>query len=70
MPCVAATDYIRALPRMIASWIPGPFVALGTDSFGFSERREILREHFKVDANSIAEIVLKVHQKGLDDREL
>jgi pyruvate dehydrogenase E1 component len=40
---------------MIASWLPGPFVALGTDGFGMSERREDLRAHFKVDAESIAE---------------
>jgi pyruvate dehydrogenase E1 component len=54
-PCIAATDYVRALPRMIASWVPGSFVALGTDGFGLSERREVLRRHFRVDAAAIAE---------------
>ena len=53
-PCIAATDYVRALPRMIASWVPGSFIALGTDGFGLSERREVLRRHFRVDAAAIA----------------
>ena len=55
VPSVGATDYVRAVPRMIASWINGPFTALGTDGFGKSERRSALRAHFKVDAASIAD---------------
>ena len=60
VPTVAATDYVRALPRMIASWMPGAFMALGTDGFGMSERRSDLRAHFKVDAASIADVARKV----------
>lgn len=59
VPILAATDYVRALPRMIASWINGPFTALGTDGFGMSERRSDLRAHFKVDAASIADAARK-----------
>ena len=55
VPTVAASDYVRTLPRMIASWVPGPMVALGTDGFGMSERREALRAHFQIDAHAIAE---------------
>jgi len=55
IPALAVTDYMTALPRMIASWMPGPYTALGTDGFGMSERREDLRAHFRVDAASIAE---------------
>ena len=55
VPTVAASDYVRTLPRMIASWVPGPLVALGTDGFGMSERREALRAHFRIDAHAIAE---------------
>ena len=54
VPTVAATDYVRALPRMIATRIPGPYTVLGTDGFGLSEGRELLREHFGVDASTIA----------------
>ena len=60
VPIVAATDYVRALPRMIASWITGPFTALGTDGFGMSERRSDLRAHFKVDAASIADVARRL----------
>ena len=60
VPIVAATDYVRALPRMISSWVPGRFVALGTDGFGLSERREALRAHFKVDSASIADATRKL----------
>ena len=60
MPIVAATDYVRALPRMIASWINGPFMALGNDSFGTSKRRSDLRAHLKVDAAFIANAARKM----------
>jgi pyruvate dehydrogenase E1 component len=55
VPTVAASDYVRTLPRMIASWLPGPLMALGTDGFGMSERREALRAHFRIDARAIAD---------------
>jgi len=31
---VAATDYVRAYPSIIAPFVGGDFVALGTDGFG------------------------------------
>lgn len=54
MPVIAASDYVRALPQMIAPWIEGRFVALGTDGFGRSGTRSQLRAFFEVDAPSIA----------------
>ena len=59
VPTVAATDYVRALPRMIASWMNGPFTVLGTDGFGMSERRSGCA-HFKVDGASIADAARKL----------
>ncbi|MFC6979211.1 transketolase-like TK C-terminal-containing protein [Microbulbifer taiwanensis] len=53
-PIVACTDYMRALPASIARWVPGHFVALGTDGFGVCESRQDLRKYFEVDAASIA----------------
>ncbi len=50
---VAATDYVKALPLSVATYFPGPFVALGTDGFGVSETRKSLRDHFEVDAKHI-----------------
>ncbi len=51
---VAASDYMKALPRMIAPWVPGPYTVLGTDGFGLSESRECLRDHFEVSGEWIA----------------
>ena len=51
---VAASDYMKLLPRMIAPWIPGPYTVLGTDGFGLSESRECLRDYFEVSGEWIA----------------
>jgi pyruvate dehydrogenase E1 component len=53
-PIVAATDYVRAWPQLIASYVDAPFVALGTDGFGRSDTRSALRGHFEVDRHHIA----------------
>jgi len=52
-PIVAATDYVRAYPQLIASYVTGRFVALGTDGFGRSDTRQALRSFFEVDRNHI-----------------
>jgi pyruvate dehydrogenase E1 component len=52
-PIVAATDYVRAYPQLIASYVAAPFVALGTDGFGRSDTRARLRNFFGVDRNHI-----------------
>jgi pyruvate dehydrogenase E1 component len=53
-PIVAVTDYMRAVPEMIAKWFPNRFLALGTDGFGRSDSRPALRRHFEVDAEHTA----------------
>src|SRR5205823_10900313 len=50
---VAASDYVRQVPEMIARWVPGGLYPLGTDGFGRSETRGALRRHFEVDAECI-----------------
>ena len=57
---VAATDYQQALPEMIARWIPGSYITLGTDGFGMSESRSALRDHFGISASAIVEAVTAV----------
>ncbi len=52
--CVAATDYVKVLPSMIAPWAPGRLIPLGTDGYGRSDTRAALREYFEVDARFIA----------------
>jgi pyruvate dehydrogenase E1 component len=51
--CVAASDYVRALPDSISRWCPKPLVSLGTDGFGRSDSRSALRDFFEVDARHI-----------------
>jgi len=53
-PIVAATDYLKAIPDMIARWIDRPYTVLGTDGFGRSDTREALRTHFEVSPEHIA----------------
>ena len=57
-PVIAATDWMRSLPDMVARWLPRDFVSLGTDGFGRSDTRESLRAFFEVDAPSIAAAAL------------
>ena len=53
-PVIAATDYVRAVPDLIRTWVPGRYVTLGTDGFGRSDTRGALRSFFEVDTRSIA----------------
>src|SRR3990170_3616348 len=53
-PIIAATDYMKAVPDMVARWIDRPYTVLGTDGFGRSDTREALRTHFEVNAEHIA----------------
>jgi pyruvate dehydrogenase E1 component len=53
-PIVATSDYMKALPEMIAKWFPDRFFALGTDGFGRSDSRPALRRHFEVDSEHTA----------------
>ena len=53
-PIIAATDFMKAVPDMVARWIDRPYTVLGTDGFGRSDTREALRTHFEVNAEHIA----------------
>jgi pyruvate dehydrogenase E1 component len=54
IPTVAVSDWMKAVPDMIAPWVPGRYVTLGTDGFGRSDTREALRRFFEIDAEHIA----------------
>ena len=58
-PFIAASDYLKVLPDMLARYLPRPMLALGTDGFGRSEAREELRDFFEVDAEHIAHATLR-----------
>ncbi|MEX0630158.1 MAG: pyruvate dehydrogenase (acetyl-transferring), homodimeric type [Chloroflexota bacterium] len=53
-PIVAATDFVKAVPDVVARWIDRPYVVLGTDGFGRSDTREALRTYFEVSPEQIA----------------
>ncbi len=46
---VAVSDYMKALPNLIAPWMPGRYIVLGTDGYGMSEARPELRAYFEID---------------------
>jgi pyruvate dehydrogenase E1 component len=70
-PIIAASDYIRAYAQLIAPYLPGRFVALGTDGFGRSDTRPALRRFFEVDRESIALAALhSLAQSGAIDPAL
>jgi pyruvate dehydrogenase E1 component len=52
-PVVASTDFMKAVPDMVGRWVPREFTILGTDGFGRSDTREVLRRFFEVDAEHI-----------------
>jgi pyruvate dehydrogenase E1 component len=52
-PVVAASDFVKALPDLVARWVPGPFASLGTEGYGRSDGREALRDFFEVDARYV-----------------
>ena len=67
---MAATDWMKSLPDMVARWLPPHYLALGTDGFGRSDTRENLRRFFEVDASSVVVATLyALAQKGAVPRE-
>jgi len=65
-PFITASDYLKALGDLIARWVPGRVVPLGTDGFGMSDSREALRRHFEVDAENIA--IAALHALSVEGR--
>ena len=63
---VAATDYMKVLPAMIAKWLPDRYAILGTDGYGRSDHRAQLRDFFEVDARHIA--FAAIHELAADER--
>jgi pyruvate dehydrogenase E1 component len=57
---IAATDYVHAVPESIRAYIPQgrKYITLGTDGFGRSDTRAVLRDYFGVDAKSIVQAAL------------
>ena len=52
-PVIAASDYVRSVSEQIRPWVAGPYSTLGTDGFGRSDYRRVLRRFFEVDRHHI-----------------
>ncbi|WP_299560912.1 pyruvate dehydrogenase (acetyl-transferring), homodimeric type [uncultured Mycolicibacterium sp.] len=70
-PFVAVSDWVRGVPEQIRPWVPGTYLTLGTDGFGFSDTRPAARRYFNVDAESVAVAVLEgLARDGRIDRSV
>src|SRR5258708_36376398 len=58
-PVIAVSDWMRAVPEQIRPWVPGTYITLGTDGFGFSDTRPAARRYFNTDAESVTVAVLE-----------
>ena len=70
-PVVAASDYVRAWPQLIAGSFDAPFTVLGTDGFGRSDTRAALRSFFEVNRHHVVLATLDaLARAGRIDRSL
>ena len=58
-PVLAATDYVKLFADQIRSLIPRRYVTLGTDGYGRSDTRKMLRSFFEVDRYHVTVAALK-----------
>ena len=63
-PIIAASDYVRAYPQMIAAYVDARFTTLGTDGFGRSDTRQALRAFFEVDRFHVVIAALDAIARG------
>ncbi len=52
-PFVATSDYDHLVPDQVRAWVPGDYLTLGADGFGFSDTRAAARRHFLIDSHSL-----------------
>jgi pyruvate dehydrogenase E1 component len=55
---VAVSDFATDLQEQIRAFVPGEYIVLGADGFGFSDTRPAARRYFNIDAESIVVAVL------------
>ncbi|MFJ2354016.1 MULTISPECIES: pyruvate dehydrogenase (acetyl-transferring), homodimeric type [unclassified Frigoribacterium] len=52
-PVIATSDFMAAVPDQIREYVPGDYLTLGADGFGFSDTRAAARRFFKIDGPSV-----------------
>ena len=65
-PIVAASDYVRAYPQLIAPYLTASYTALGTDGFGRSDTRAALRRFFEIDRQHVVVAALDAAARNGD----
>ncbi|RSZ61388.1 pyruvate dehydrogenase (acetyl-transferring), homodimeric type [Corynebacterium hylobatis] len=55
---VAVSDFATDLQEQIRAYVPGEYIVLGADGFGFSDTRPAARRYFNIDAESVVVAVL------------
>ena len=58
-PFVGVSDFMHAVQDQIRPFVPGEYLTLGADGFGFSDTRAAARRYFKIDGPSIVVRVLQ-----------
>jgi pyruvate dehydrogenase E1 component len=58
-PFVAVSDFTHAVQDQIREFVPGAYLTLGADGFGFSDTRAAARRHFAIDGPSVVVRVLQ-----------
>ncbi|NWO07327.1 MAG: pyruvate dehydrogenase (acetyl-transferring), homodimeric type, partial [Alteromonadaceae bacterium] len=58
-PYVAVSDFVSDLHEQIRPYVPGTYITLGTDGFGFADTRAAARRYFNTDAESVVVAVLE-----------
>lgn len=58
-PVIAATDYVKGYAEQVRKYVPQSYTVLGTDGYGRSDAREVLRHFFEVDRYYIVIAALK-----------
>lgn len=53
-PFISSSDNVQLVAEQIRPYMPGQYVVCGTDGFGRSESRAMLRRHFEIDAECVA----------------
>jgi pyruvate dehydrogenase E1 component len=63
-PFIAVSDFMHSVQDQIREFVPGTYLTLGADGFGFSDTRPAARRYFAIDGPSVATRVLQ--QLGKD----
>ena len=80
-PFIAVSDFMHSVQDQIREFVPGTYLTLGADGFGFSDTRAAARRHFAIDGPSVATRVLQqlaaegvvpadAHQKAIEKYRL